>query len=277
MSKIRTLVSAAILAAVLCVPAAALAIPTLQIYIEGSGYDTGTDTWTLTGTSAKLWILGDVSHDGAISNVLLTIAYPAGLAGTITLSPITATGGLLPLPGDPSTPGGPTLVGAPASATGPGGSSPCGPNGTVGTLPCLDDGSKLPSHGIYGAGIQWKEFALGNMTLADSPIGDFSGATAFPTSFPDLGQINAYDVSVSGFPLGTFFHFDVFGNIQGPQGTVAVNAPFSHDADLLDNCAPGQVCQRVPEPASLALLGAGGLALAWLLLRRRLMAARARR
>ncbi len=128
---------------------------------------------------------------------------------------------------------------------------------------------------MYGAGIQWQEFALGNMTATDSPIGDFSGATAFPSSFPDLGQINAYAVSVSGFPLGTFFHFDVFGDIQGPHGTVAINAPFSHDADLLDVCAPGQVCQRVPEPASLVLLGAGGLVLAWFL-RRRSVAARAR-
>ena len=276
MNMIRNLIVAVILAALVCVPTAALAIPTLQLYIEGASYDTATDTWTLVGTSATLWVLGDVGHDGTISNVLLTVAYPSGVSGTINLSPTMATGGLLPAPGDPSTPGAPTLVGAPSSATGPGGSSSCGTNGTNGTLPCLSDGSTLPSHGMYGAGIQWQEFALGNMTATDSPIGDFSGATAFPSSFPNLGQINAYDLTVS-FPQnnGIFFHFDVFGDIQGRHGLVAVNAPFSHDADLLDNCAPGQVCQRIPEPASLVLLGAGGLVLAWFL-RQRSAAARAR-
>lgn len=249
------------LTVLLCLTASpALAVPTLQLYIEGSTYDATTESWVFTGDQFKVWVLGS---SGPIYDVKLTVAFPAGLdPGNILMAPTTATVGLLPAPGDTSTPGAATIVLSPSSAANA--SSPCGANGTVGTIPCQGDGTPLPQHGEFGAGIQWVEFALGNFTLTDSPIGDF--IDTFPGTFPAMGQINAYQVTVNSdpdvaFPAGTVLHFDAFDHIvQRNGGTRVVFAPFSHDA--IDQ-------PQVAEPSSLLLLVAGGGALAALCRRRR--------
>lgn len=206
-----------------------------------------------------MWVLGS---SGPIYDVKLTVAFPAGLnPSNITIAETVATPGLPPSPGDTSPPALPTLEGTPSSAWGS--SGPCADNGTIGTIPCQGDGTTLPQHGEFGAGTQWIEFALGNFTLTDSPIGDF--IDVFPTSFPTLGQINAYLVTVNSdmnvaFPTGTVLHFDAFDHIVQRNGrTRVVFAPFSHDA--IDN-------PSVPEPSSLALLVLGGAALVALRARR---------
>ena len=111
-----------------------------------------------------------------------------------------------------------------------------------GAVPLLGDGSPLATHGIYGPGVSFLEFNLGDFTLTDSPIGDYQG---LPVSFPELGPISVYSVSVTGFESGV--HFDVYDHIVvGKDGAQLkyVFAPFSHDAE-------------VPEPAAglLLLLG----------------------
>jgi hypothetical protein len=232
-------------------PGEARAIPVLQLYIEGSTYDATTETWTVVGDQFRLWVLGNVGSFGTISDVRLTAAFADGLSGTLTITPDLADPALLPFPGDPSRPGDVSLVGNPLSALSP--ATPCGTNGTVGTIPCMsDEVSKLPNHGEFGSGIQWREWSLGDMTLTDSPIGDF--ILSFPTEFPSTGQINAYLISVSGFPAGTLIHFDAFNHVQSGNKTRTVFAPFSHDAE-----------GRVPAPPALVLFVAvfgGALALA---------------
>ena len=229
----------------------AIAVPALQMYIEGSVYDTVTESWLFTGDNFRLWVIGNIGASGPIHDVKLTAAYAAGLTGTITITPTTASPSRLPAPGDLSASAIPSIVARPSGAAGP--SGPCTATATTaGRIPCTGDGSALASHGEYGAGVQWTEWALGDFTLTDSPIGDFIGAT--PTVFPKTGQINAYDISVSGFPSSTTIHFDAFDhvvelNANGKAKNKYVFAPFSHD--VLDSP------QQVPEPSTVVLLGLG--------------------
>jgi hypothetical protein len=203
------------------------AIPALQIYLEGATYDTTSETWVLNTSSDTftLWVLGDISHYGSISDVKLAAAVATSelSGGSIALASTTASGIT-----DPSTPVGPVFNVISAD----------------GAVPTLGDGSPLAPHGIYGAGTSFFEWSLGDFTLIDSPIGDF--ITAYPTSFSDMGQINAYNVTASGF---TSIHFDAYDHfIAGNSGKYKYDfAPFSHDGEG----------NQVPEPSALWLVGMG--------------------
>jgi hypothetical protein len=205
----------------------AAAIPVLQLYIDGASYDPVTETWLGSATSFDLWVIGIPPVGG----VKISIAFTTGETGSITLTPTTA-GDFDGVPGDDDTslPGGGVQSKSEADAS------------ADGAVPVRGDGSLLPSHGIYGPGVSFLEFALGHFTLADSPIGDYQGA---PASFPMVGQIDVYAVTVTGF--GSGIHIDAYGYqvSAASDGRVkAVSAPFSHDAEL-------------PEPSALLLLGAG--------------------
>ena len=81
----------------------------------------------------------------------------------------------------------------------------------TGKRPRIYGRKRLPSHGVYGSGFEWQEFALGNFTKTDSPIADF--IYEFPTSFDaNAGQINVYDLLITG-PI-TDVHFDTYGRID---------------------------------------------------------------
>jgi len=220
----------------------AFAIPDLQLYVEGAQYEASTQTWVTTSNNFKLWVIGDVentTHGAAVTpgifDVHIAAAFLTGEVGTITLTATTTS-----LLTDPSI--------AAAAVYHPG-------LGADGTIPKMDDGSTLPQHGIYGPGTSWNQYDIGDFTLMDSPIGDF--INAYPTTFPDLGQINVYDVSITGYSM---VHFDAYNHIQAKRKIMSLNAPFSHDSEGTPN---------VPEPASLLLLGLGMGGSALLGLRRR--------
>lgn len=230
-------------------PHIAVAVPLLQIYLEGAEYDPVTETWVLSpegsssGVPFRVWTIGNTAGPGSkgdICDVKLAIAYSAedlGLQIDLTPSQIGGDGifgGFV----DPSVPDNPSLL----------------QTVTDGSVPVLGDGSDLPSHDIYGEGTVWQEFSLGNFTLSDSTVGDFVGS--FPTElFQDAGQINVYEVSVLG-GHGATLHFDLYNHVESKNH--AIFAPFSHDADGDSNIAP--------EPSTgivWSLLGALGITIGW--------------
>lgn len=237
---------ALVVGCVLAASGVARAVPTLQLYLEGSTYNSVTESWELApagssgGAPFRLWTIGNVSGPGgmgSIEDVRLSIVYDKmGPAPTITLTPST-TGGFGGF-ADPSTP------------FGTGGLLQTVSNGTT---PILGDGSSLPSHGEYGHGRQWQEFSLGDFTLSDSHIADF--IDAFPDSPIAMGaQINVYDITVLG-GSGLVLHFDLYDTIVASNH--AKFAPFSHDATI------------VPIPGG-ALLGVVGFGMIGWLKKRRL-------
>jgi hypothetical protein len=206
--------------------APAQAVPKLQLYIDGATYDTATETWVTTDGTFDLWVIGNVdgpggAHGDPILDVRLSAAFVTGDAGSITLTPTTTS-----TVTDPSTPGAPTNNGTSAD----------------GAVPVLSDLSPLATHGIYGAGVSFLEWELGDFTLTDSPVGDF--INTFPgTLYPNAGQINVYEVTITGFSEG--IHFDVYNHVEGANHSTF--GPFSHDVGT------------VPEPGSTLLFGVGCL------------------
>ena len=213
----------------------AQAVPALQIYLEGGTYDTVTESWIVQGTdSFTVWAIGNVDGSGgvgALADVRMSIAYAsvASAADTpsILLTPTTTDGF-----GGFTDPSEPTGTGTWIQTV------------TDSSTPVLGDGSSLASHGIFGAGTDWQEFALGDFTLTDSPIADF--ITAFPSAPAETsGQINAYDVTISNADGIAAFHIDLYDTIVASGH--AKFAPFSHDGTAVP----------VPGSTVLCILGLG--------------------
>jgi hypothetical protein len=259
----KTLCFLALIAAAFSLaPRESSAVPILQIYVEGATYDIGTETWVLEGSGTpiplRLWVIGNTSQAGSgpnpyapIVDVKLAAAYlNSDVAGPLSISLGSSTtggyGGFV----DPSVSAAVAVLGT----------------HTDGSSPTLGDGSSLPSHGVYGVGTTWQEFGLGDFNFVDSIITDFNGADASPSPGGPAGQINVYDVTISGLADGGSVHFDVYDHVIGKKGKItAFNNPFSHDGEGGFE-EEEEVPPVTPEPASLAIwggIGLAGLVVAW--------------
>jgi hypothetical protein len=185
--------------------ASAQAIPVMQIYIDGATFDPQSQTWVATQPDFDLWVLGDIAQFGTIYEVKLTATFFGLGPGSMTITPVTTS-----TITDPSTPPAPAFL-----RTGTGGHP------------------VLPAHGIFNDPTMnhWDDYVLGDFTLMDSPIGDFNGATPFPASFPDLGQVNVYHVHMEGWAK---VHFDAYDHtVNSLNGKETYwKSPFSHDGQV---------------------------------------------
>ena len=128
---------------------------------------------------------------------------------------------------------------------------------TDGSQPVRSDGKKLAKHGVYGRNTHFQEWALGDFTLTDSPIADFMDA--FPEApIEATGQINAYDINVTGLVEGEWIHIDLYGSILNSRGKVkSVFSPFSHDAEFTLLAAGPIGSTEVHAPGALVIFSAG--------------------
>ncbi len=308
----KVLIALAAAALGLITATSAMAIPALQLYIEGATYETsGPDpqTWAKLGTgSFRLWVIGSGIDDlHRIRDVKLVASYSDSYDVSdpkpkLTFSPTTTSVALSGF-ADPSTPVDPDGLLNNILPTG----SPFEEGGTDaenwshgGGDSDINPAGPLETHGMLVSGRTAIEWNLGLFDLIDSPVANFSPST-IPTAglFPTVeyngqnqpvhrGQINVYDVTVSGLNIGEQVHFDVYGVAQArtctssigggnnrtcsqysdwdnqppspssTPGSLAllnyVNAPYSHDARW-------EQVASVPTPGTAALLlgGLGGL------------------
>jgi hypothetical protein len=238
----------------------AMAEPDLQLYVEGSTYNTATSTWTINSTigeSIRLWVIGQPT-DNNLSDVRLYLASPTTDHLTFTITP--------------------DRIGGTGSYLFSGGTTAFHDSGlaSVPTSGATGNGTTPPSqspHGIYGGGVSWQEEKLGSFNLDNTTIADFSGTSPINPDTGKSGTIYAYDIKFTGSSVSTPVPLNIDAGyfFTDKKGDPADGfAPYSHTARGAFG-GPGGVFppQATPEPSTLAIAGLGAIGFVGYQIRRR--------
>jgi hypothetical protein len=238
--------------------AQARADPKLQLYVEGSTYDTGTSTWTISSTvggGIRLWVIGQ----GDLTGVNIYIASPTtdALTYTVTRDRIGGTGTY-------PTPGGSTAF----TDSGLAPTSPSANGSGTGTTPA----GQSP-HGIYGSGVSWTSWGLGTFDANNTAIADFSGTSPINPetgNHATMGTIYAYDIKFTGAAVSTTIPINIDAGFS-PYGNDD-KAPYSHTARGGFGGPGGiQGPNPIPEPSTMLIAAVGAMGFVGYGMRRRKM------
>jgi hypothetical protein len=219
MKKITGFAIVAAVTMLLAGAAPALAVPQLQLYIDGAQYDGATQTWV---TESRQFWLGAYLNPGKGASLGDTYYVTTSMLGGMP-GPISFGGSSLGLDD--------LYYGTPPAENG--------------ALFQTTDKGDLPTHGIFPAWFYQQGFTFDAAQVV--ALQDFSpGAGAASTKETMYRKL--FWVDLTGLGPDTDVHFDLFNvATAGSDTDILVKAPFSHDA----GAAP------VPEPGTLMLLGSG--------------------
>lgn len=266
------------------------AVPSLQLYSPGSTYTSDEESWLTTEEPFDLWVLGAKTPAPIhyTSHLTLFIAVPNqywdenwladgddDIRIRITAATEKPTGDNASFENVPSSP----PDGAEIPLNQPFSEVILTENGvtdsrTTGGMAAkhhghpddtgLYDNNKFPDHGVYSnEPVHFWSVPLPLLQVSDAgeTVYDYNGnfTDVDEDGVPDdpselgmdTGDIHFLHVQYKPFNPDFLLHFDVVGLAHNSQ-TYWRNNPFSHDADA----------QALPEPATVALLGAGLIGLA---------------
>ena len=222
----------------------AMAIPTLQLDIEGGSYDTTTETIVASGNPFTLYALLIPNSKNTLSDwyYISAAVVPKTGPADVSLGSFSITGDILtPLPGDANN----TILVTEEMVYG------VPPLETVSSLQGWDKGD-LPKHGIYSTYFAEFGFQFSSSNKA-TPYNtqDDTGAGPAPNSSGSM-YYAAFTINTELLDPDYVIHFDLYNKklrdcTVGADCDITQFAPFSHDAES----------GKVPEPATLLLLGMG--------------------
>ncbi len=215
----------------------ALAIPDIQLFIDGATYDWQEQSWVLASTgSIDLYV---ISANDAVDDIIVSVALgqsdnPHEMSVNFGGTMINNTDwvyGFPPLP------------------------------------PEFSPGGDLARHSVYPtyfAEVHTGAYGLGMMvgdvqpdTLNGGVYWDPTPTPAFPAAeASQSGEWKMFTVDING-PIGSSVHFDAY--TVDENGNILRFAPFSHDASTT----------IVPEPGTFVLMGSGLLGLGFRFYRKR--------